>query len=94
MGIRLSSGSRRPQSPKGLPLHLLNRFLIIKTHVFYKFYAANKPCHFALRSLSRTESRIGIVGAGISEIARLLVPVFQWLTGHQVTGLVIIFHIC
>jgi hypothetical protein len=27
MGIRLSSGSRRPQSPKkGLPLHLLNRF--------------------------------------------------------------------
>ena len=25
MGIRLSSGSRCPQSPKGLPLHLLNR---------------------------------------------------------------------
>ena len=23
MGIRLSSGSRRPQSPKGLPLHLI-----------------------------------------------------------------------
>src|SRR5208282_2568505 len=27
MGIRLSSGSRCPQSPKGLPLHLLNRKL-------------------------------------------------------------------
>src|SRR5689334_1840611 len=27
-GIRLSSGSRRPQSPKGLPLHLLNRFSV------------------------------------------------------------------
>src|SRR5216684_5100626 len=26
MGIRLSSGSRCPQSPKCLPLHLLNRF--------------------------------------------------------------------
>lgn len=26
MGIRLSSGSRCPQSPKGLPLHILNRF--------------------------------------------------------------------
>ena len=25
MGIRLSSGSRRPQSTKGLPLHLLRR---------------------------------------------------------------------
>ena len=29
MGIRLSSGSRRPQSPKGLPLHLLNRFWFV-----------------------------------------------------------------
>src|SRR5438046_6852653 len=28
MGIRLSSGSRRPQSLKGLPLHLLNRFSV------------------------------------------------------------------
>src|ERR1700687_3834694 len=28
MGIRLSSGSRCPQSPKGLPLHLLNRFSV------------------------------------------------------------------
>ena len=27
MGIRLSSGSR-PQSPKGLPLHILNRFSV------------------------------------------------------------------
>jgi len=30
MGIRLSSGSR-PQSPKGLPLHLLNRFLSLRS---------------------------------------------------------------
>src|SRR5439155_7153123 len=29
MGIRSSSGSRCPQSPKGLPMHLLNRFLWI-----------------------------------------------------------------
>src|ERR1039457_1966960 len=29
MGIRWSSGSRRPQSPKGLPLHLLNRFWFV-----------------------------------------------------------------
>jgi hypothetical protein len=28
MGIRLSSGSRSPQSPEGLPLHLLNRFSV------------------------------------------------------------------
>ena len=29
MGIRLSSGSRCPQSPKGLPLHVLNRFSVL-----------------------------------------------------------------
>ena len=28
MAIRLSSGSRRQQSPEGLPLHLLNRFSV------------------------------------------------------------------
>ena len=31
MGIRLSSGSRRPQSHKELPLHLLNRFLSLRS---------------------------------------------------------------
>src|ERR1700676_3176408 len=33
MGIRLSSGSRCPQSPKGLPLHLLNRFFVATVRV-------------------------------------------------------------
>src|ERR1035437_10009655 len=42
MGIRLSSGSRRPQSPKGLPLHLLNRFSVstasdAELKFFYEF---------------------------------------------------------
>ena len=34
IGIRLSSGSRRPQSPKGLPLRLLTRFSVMLTGLY------------------------------------------------------------
>src|SRR5260370_28751816 len=76
MGIRLSSGSRCPQSRKGLPLHLLNRRVAILNFAFFaKFRVGMLEADPNQRPAMRDAGdRVGINNTKTRKSARRLCP--------------------
>src|ERR1700722_2990276 len=86
MEIRLSSGSRRQQNPKGLPLHLLNRFSVAavgtRAPEFLPFSPAvlsALPVWFSWNPLLSYVTAVLLLVVGVRPAIKKAPPQAEWL---------------